>query len=40
MRVPSEVESGTVPYVILDCDYDLSESESDQVDVKWFFQVR
>ena len=38
MKVPSEVESGTAPYVILDCDYDLAESESHQVDVKWFFR--
>jgi len=38
MRVPSEVESGSVPFVILDCDYDLAESESNQVDVKWFFR--
>lgn len=37
MSVPSEVESGSAPFVILDCDYDLSESESNQVDVKWFF---
>ena len=38
MSVPSEVESGTVPHVILDCDYDLAASESNQVDVKWFFR--
>ena len=38
MRVPSEVESGSVPFVILDCDYDLAESENNQVDVKWFFR--
>ena len=37
MRVPSVLESGSRPYVILDCDYDLSESEGTQVDVKWFF---
>merc|ERR1711953_571994 len=38
MSVPSEVESGTVPHVILDWDYDLAASESNQVDVKWFFR--
>lgn len=38
MHVPAEVESGSVPFVILDCDYDLAESESNQVDVKWFFR--
>lgn len=37
MRVPSVLESGSRPYVILDCDYDLSDSEGHQVDVKWFF---
>ena len=31
MHVPAEVESGSVPFVILDCDYDLAESESNQV---------
>ena len=38
MSVPGEVESGSAPYVILDCDYDLAASESNQVDVKWFFR--
>ena len=38
MRVPSAVESGSQPHVILDCDYDLSESERSQVDVKWYFR--
>ena len=38
MRVPSAVESGSQPHVILDCDYDLSETESSQVDVKWYFR--
>ena len=38
MRVPSVIESGKEPYVILDCDYDLSEREGRQVDVKWFFR--
>ena len=31
MRVPSVLESGSRPYVILDCDYDLSDSEGHQV---------
>ena len=39
MRVPSVVESGKKNHVILDCDYDISsESEGQQVDVKWFFR--
>jgi hypothetical protein len=38
MQVPGVVESGSLPYVILDCDYDLAESEGTQVDVKWFFR--
>ena len=38
MRVPPVVESGTVPYVILDCDYDLAHREGEQLDVKWFFR--
>ena len=37
MRVPSVIESGSKSHVILDCDYDLSEQEATQVDVKWFF---
>ncbi len=37
MRVPSVIESGTQDFVILDCDYDLSEREAAQMDVKWFF---
>ena len=33
------VESGSKPHVILDCDYDLSDTtEGYQVDVKWFFR--
>ena len=31
MRVPSVVESGKQPHVILDCDYDLTENEGRQV---------
>ena len=38
LRVPPAVESGSQPHVILDCDYDLSETESSQVDVKWYFR--
>ncbi len=37
MQVPEVIQSGTLPYVILDCDYDLSEKEGTQVDIKWFF---
>ena len=32
MRVPSVLESGSRPYVILDCDYDLNDSEGHQVE--------
>ena len=33
------MESGKKNHVILDCDYDISsESEGQQVDVKWFFR--
>ena len=32
------IESGSEPHVILDCDYDLRETEGTQVDVKWFFR--
>jgi len=39
MKVPKMVESGSKPHVILDCDYDLSDTtEGYQVDVKWFFR--
>ena len=38
MRVPRMIESGSEPHVILDCDYDLRETEGTQVDVKWFFR--
>ena len=38
MRVPTAIESGSQSHVILDCDYDLSDSEGGQVDVKWFFR--
>ena len=39
MRVPSVLQNGSEPFVILDCDYDISsESEGRQVDVKWFFR--
>ena len=31
MRVPAVVQSGSTPFVILDCDYDLSEMEGTQV---------
>ena len=31
MRVPQVVQSGSTPFVILDCDYDLSETEGTQV---------
>jgi hypothetical protein len=34
MRVPTVVQSGSTPFVILDCDYDLSESEGTQVGLK------
>lgn len=37
MRVPQMIESGSESHVILDCDYDLRDSEGTQVDVKWFF---
>ena len=44
MHVPAEVESGSVPFVILDCDYDLAESESNQVKVHsrfdFFYKVK
>ena len=39
MHVPAEVESGSVPFVILDCDYDLAESESNQVKVNSRFEL-
>ena len=39
MHVPAEVESGSVPFVILDCDYDLAESESNQVKVHSRFEL-
>ena len=32
------IESGSRHHVILDCDYDLRETEGTQVDVKWFFR--
>lgn len=38
MRVPTVIESGSRPHVILDCDYDLRETEGAQVDIKWFFR--
>lgn len=38
MRVPRMIESGSASHVILDCDYDLRETEGTQVDVKWFFR--
>ncbi len=31
MRVPPVIQSGSTPFVILDCDYDLSEMEGTQV---------
>ena len=37
MEVPSVIESGALPYVILDCNYDIYEQEGRHVDVKWFF---
>ena len=37
MRVPAVVESGARPFVILDCDFDLTERERTHLDVKWFF---
>ncbi len=37
MQVPKVVESGTLPFVILDCNYDMAAAEGNQVDVKWFF---
>ena len=38
MRVPSVLQNGSKPFVILDCDYDISsESEGHGLDVKWFF---
>ena len=39
MHVPAEVESGSVPFVILDCDYDLAESESNQVRLHSRFEL-
>ena len=27
MRVPQMIESGSEPHVVLDCDYDLRDSE-------------
>lgn len=37
MHVPAVIESGSHPHIILDCDYDLSLLETEQLDVKWFF---
>ena len=38
MRVPSVLQNGSKPFVILDCDYDISsEQEGRGLDVKWFF---
>eukprot|EP00095_Tigriopus_kingsejongensis_P006886 maker-scaffold125_size330479-snap-gene-0.13 protein:Tk06886 transcript:maker-scaffold125_size330479-snap-gene-0.13-mRNA-1 annotation:"PREDICTED: uncharacterized protein LOC103514618" len=37
MHVPPVIEVGSHSHIILDCDYDLSEQEARQVDVKWFF---
>ena len=38
MRVPRMIESGSQSHVILDCDYDLRETEGNQMDLKWYFR--
>ena len=48
LSVPSLVKYGTMGEVLLDCDFDHSEEEEKQLEVKWyhndehspFFQVR
>ena len=33
MRVPQMIESGSEPHVVLDCDYDLRDSEGKDVSI-------
>ena len=36
LTVPSQVENGTVPYIILDCPYSLNPGEKDGMVLKWY----
>ena len=36
--IPPPIEFGQLDEVVLNCNYDISESEYGQLDVKWFFQ--
>ena len=40
LTVPSQVQNGTVPHIILDCPYSLSLSEKDGMVLKWYLNSR
>ncbi|CAG7733551.1 unnamed protein product, partial [Allacma fusca] len=37
LQVPALVKNGTDEFIILDCDYNLSDTEKEGLVVKWFF---
>lgn len=39
MNIPSMVKANDTDYVILDCDYDLEDTPSKGLVVKWFFNA-
>ena len=39
MNIPSTVKAKDTDYVILDCDYDLEDTPSNGLVVKWFFNA-
>ena len=38
--VPSVVQNGSVPFVILDCHYSMNHSEKDGMILKWYLNGR
>ena len=40
LTVPSLVQNGTVPFVILDCPYYLREQETDGMVLKWYLNSK
>lgn len=39
INVPAMVKAGDTDYIILDCDYDLEDTSSNGLVIKWFFNT-
>ena len=40
VSVPSVIQNGTVPFVVLDCHYSMNHSEKDGMILKWLLNGR